>query len=681
MVATGCSAVASSHRLARLGPAGLRWVLGLLFLALAAPSAVLLLHTRTQLQWESLYRHRELAEQAVARVDAQLQRWIEAEEARGYADYGFLSVAGDPTRSQLLQRSPLAAFPPQADSPGLLGWFQVDAAGQFSSPLLPPAEVDPGRVGLASDDLAQRRARHDQLLDVLGRNRLVERRRLREPDEAEGGELRDNEDAAAYASLGSSSREEATQPKLAPAQVAFDQLNLAEPKSELRKQVSADERAGKADLGQEHDNDLAAGGRQASASAPVRSKRVEIGALPELQAPAAQSQEANAPQPLRIFESELDPFEFARLDSGHFVLFRRAWRDQQRSIQGALLDGDDFLQGVADAARGSGALADVSELELRWQGQSLRQLAAGAATDSGQVPRLLHRARLSAPLGGFELVWRVRELPPGPGASLVNWAGAVLFGVLLLGFGLLYRLAMRQLRLARQQQDFVSAVSHELKTPLTSIRMYAELLRAGWASDEKKREYYEFIHDESERLSRLIANVLQLARLEREALRLDLKPHTAAALFDLVRSRVQGQIERAGFEAELRLDPDCAGIEIAVDADALVQILINLVDNALKFSSRSQRRRVELSLRCEGSEALVFSVRDHGPGVPVSQRRRIFELFQRGGNELTREATGTGIGLALVQQLARGMDGEVECLAAEPGAEFRLRLPALRRDA
>jgi len=662
------------RRLQRLSPARLRWLLGLLFLALAAPSAVLLLQTRAQLQWESLYRHRELAEQAVARVDAQLQRWIEAEEARGYADYGFLSVAGDPTRSQLLQRSPLAAFPPQADSPGLLGWFQVDAAGQFTSPLLPPPGDEPERWGLGADELAQRQARHEQLFEVLGRNQLVERRRLRDLVAAEDAERSENEGYPSSLAL-SREREAAPAPSLAPAQIAFDQLNMAESKAELRKQAVADERAGKEDVGGESDRDLASIGRQYSASAPARSKRVEIGALPEIHAPAEAAETGGALPPLRIFESELDPFEFARLESGHFVLFRRVWRDGQRSIQGALLEGDAFLQGLADGARGGSALAAVSELELNWQGQVLRRVAALEADDPDRAPRLLHRARLSAPVGGFELVWRVRDLPPGPGASLVNWAGAVLIGVLLAGFLLLYRLALRQLRLARQQQDFVSAVSHELKTPLTSIRMYAELLRAGWASEDKRREYYDFIHDESERLSRLIANVLQLARLEREELRLDLKPHTAAALFDLVRSRVQGQIERAGFEAVMQLDASCADIERDVDADALVQILINLVDNALKFSARAERKRVELRLRCEGGEALVFSVRDHGPGVPPAQRRRIFELFQRGGSELTRETTGTGIGLALVQQLARGMGGEVECVAAEPGAEFRLRLP------
>ena len=92
----------------------------------------------------------------------------------------------------------------------------------------------------------------------------------------------------------------------------------------------------------------------------------------------------------------------------------------------------------------------------------------------------------------------------------------------------MYRLGVKQIRLTRQQQDFVSAVSHELKTPLTSIRMYGEILREGWADEEKKKTYYAYIHDESERLSRLISNVLQLARMTRNELRIDLKPVTVS---------------------------------------------------------------------------------------------------------------------------------------------------------
>jgi signal transduction histidine kinase len=235
---------------------------------------------------------------------------------------------------------------------------------------------------------------------------------------------------------------------------------------------------------------------------------------------------------------------------------------------------------------------------------------------------------------------------------------------------------LRQILLARQQQDFVSAVSHELNTPLTSIRMYAEILREGWSSDDKKREYYAYIHDESERLSRLIANVLQLARMERNELRLELKPVRVSVLMDLLRSKLASQVERAQFECNYVIDPAAAAREVSVDADAFVQIVINLVDNAIKFSAKAPRRAIDIGARLRGDKAVVFSVRDYGPGVEKSQVRKIFALFYRAGNELTRDTLGTGIGLALVRQLARAMHGEADVIQRDPGAEFVLVLPA-----
>ena len=124
----------------------------------------------------------------------------------------------------------------------------------------------------------------------------------------------------------------------------------------------------------------------------------------------------------------------------------------------------------------------------------------------------------------------------------------LLTGVFLGGFYALYRLAMGQLLLARQQQDFVSAVSHELKTPLTSIRMYGEMLKEGWAAKDKRQQYYEYIHDESERLTRLISNVLQLASITRNEPKLVMRSVTAGELMNSLEAKIPNQVHRAGFE-------------------------------------------------------------------------------------------------------------------------------------
>jgi signal transduction histidine kinase len=279
----------------------------------------------------------------------------------------------------------------------------------------------------------------------------------------------------------------------------------------------------------------------------------------------------------------------------------------------------------------------------------------------------------------MELVFSVRTLPAGPGAEVVTAVAAVLILVLCGGFLLLYRLGLRQIALARQQQDFVSAVSHELKTPLTSIRMYGELLRAGWVAEEKKTTYYAYIHDESERLSRLIDNVLQLARLTRNDLRLDLRPVRVAELLETIRPKVASSVERSGFRLNVSCVGETATAVVDVDPDAVSQILINLVDNAVKFSASAEQKVVDVDCRLGPRDRLLLSVRDYGPGVPKNQMCKIFRLFYRVDSGLTRETLGTGIGLALVRQLAEAMGGAVDVANREPGAEFTVALPRARR--
>jgi two-component system, OmpR family, phosphate regulon sensor histidine kinase PhoR len=176
-------------------------------------------------------------------------------------------------------------------------------------------------------------------------------------------------------------------------------------------------------------------------------------------------------------------------------------------------------------------------------------------------------------------------------------------------------------------------------------------------------------------LSRLIENVLQLARLTRNSQRFELRSSTVAELLDLVRSKVATQVERVGFSLVLRNETP-EGTSLVVDADCFTQIFINLIDNALKFSGGATHKSIEIAARRAGDGTVLLTVRDFGPGVPKAQMKKIFELFYRVENELTRETVGTGIGLALVRQLAMAMGARVDVRNCEPGAEFRLHFPA-----
>ncbi|MEA3277541.1 MAG: hypothetical protein U9Q81_20105 [Pseudomonadota bacterium] len=156
-----------------LDPRRPRFWLALFFLALAIPTAILIRQAYSQLKWEAFHQHRTMAEELTARIDGRFVRMIDAEEARSFADYGFLVVAGDPSAS-FLQRSSLSTYPVGSAIPGLVGYFQVDAAGAFSTPLLPPAGAAPSVYGISGGELDGRQALEVRIRTILSRNSLVE---------------------------------------------------------------------------------------------------------------------------------------------------------------------------------------------------------------------------------------------------------------------------------------------------------------------------------------------------------------------------------------------------------------------------------------------------------------------------------------------------------------------------
>lgn len=695
----------------------LKLVLAAFFVALAIPSVALVTQAYRQLRWEAFRQTQLLAEDLAARIDADLRTAVAAEEARSFGDYQFLVVEGD-AAANFVQRSPLSAFPVESAIAGAIGYFQVDANGELTTPLLPASEADAERYGISADERRARLALEATIRDVLVENRLLQRADARDGfgvmplDELFSRGQRSSPDEhpirSADAPRSAASRDDARNalpPPSAPgaaAQAAFDRLKAnveptvlgGAPPPVMNSQSQRVE-----NLALELPFATAAGELSATAASPAtdtatgaRQRRIEQGLAAEPDGPAERDERegqdtarsAEREYRVRMFESELDPFEVGVLDTGHIVMFRDARRDGQRYIQGLVIDRERFIdEAIASALAGS-SLDGVGELIVAYAGNVLG-IAGAAARASGTsvLPdtgatalegTLLHRARMAPPFGELELVFTVARLPQAPGSALLGWVTVILAAVLSGGVLLMYRFGVGQIRLTRQQQDFVSAVSHELKTPLTSIRMYGEMLKAGWADDAKKQVYYDYIHGEAERLSRLIENVLQLARLTRNAEAVELERVKAGELLAVVRSKVDTQVERSGFVLELQSDvPDA---ELLVNADAFTQVIINLVDNAVKFSASAERKVVEIACRRERDGGVLFTVRDYGPGIPKGQMKKIFELFYRPPNELTRETVGTGIGLALVRQLVSAMHGRVEVRNCAPGAEFRVSFPA-----
>ena len=168
---------------------------------------------------------------------------------------------------------------------------------------------------------------------------------------------------------------------------------------------------------------------------------------------------------------------------------------------------------------------------------------------------------------------------------------------------------------------------------------------------------------------------MRLSRLTRSDDEVTLQPHAVSEVIKTIEDTVKAQIERTEFDFALTVDDGVESAVVSADLDALCQVFINLIDNALKFSGDAEEKRIDMRCQTEG-ESVLFSVRDFGPGIPQDQLKKIFQLFYRSESELTRETVGTGIGLAIVQELVSTMGGSVDVMNKNPGAEFRVTLPS-----
>ncbi len=239
---------------------------------------------------------------------------------------------------------------------------------------------------------------------------------------------------------------------------------------------------------------------------------------------------------------------------------------------------------------------------------------------------------------------------------------------------LLHRDVRRETRVAALRSQFVSSVSHELKTPISAVRAFAELLDMGRVKSEQERaEYLRTIVGESERLSRLVDGVLEFSRIDQGKRVYRLQP---VALEEVLRSAARAldySLAQGNFELRTEVDP--AVPPVAADREALEQAVMNLLGNAMKYSGED--RRIDLSLSLEHNNA-VIRVRDRGIGIPLEEQSRIFERFYRATDSDQRNIPGTGLGLALVDHIVKAHGGRVavESLPGR-GSTFSILLPIL----
>ncbi|MGR9116192.1 MAG: sensor histidine kinase [Gammaproteobacteria bacterium] len=700
----------------------LRYWLLIFFFAMSLPVYFLLHKVYSQLENESWYRQRTQAEALVERIERKLQEKLQAEQDRPIAEYSFFNVLENPLlQSATVNLSPLAQLPPKTDIPGLVGYFQIDPDGSFHIPALPEIDGE-ARSGLGGEELAARLELKQRLRMLLVLNNAEKVQSI----DQEGGKDKKNDLAAEQQELANDRFDEYLRDAerdldAAPGLIANKKaaqrpdsdaarkksLTLSEEKlQQLNIETSLWQQKREQDqIGPYEQSNVASEYRQRSRKEKVKipdqslagaifnrsqappasaANEFEETATPHEQALGDSGQRKAEPaikQSLAIqqqaqvdilsFESEVSPLRLVTLGGRYLCFYRNAWNGQSRYVQGFIVD-EKFLYRLVQPLIDGVENRPLSSLLLVDQGNVLHRFKMTKA----ESELLLFRRSIAAPFQRMEIIVNTASLSNGSGRYVLDLVSIALALIIMAGFILFYRLGSGQIELAKQQRNFISSVSHELKTPLTSIRMYSEMLRADWVADEaRKQGYYDYIYFESERLSRLIGNVLQLARLDNHHKKMQLLEASAAQLLQQVQAKVTAQVDAAKYRLNLLFpENEPTDAEIKVDEDAFFQIMINLVDNAIKFSRQSDNHTIDIGYRIGGrGKELVFYVRDYGPGIDKVQRKKIFKLFYRAGDELTRTQPGTGIGLALVVQLAESMGAKVDQINRSPGAEFQVR--------
>ena len=671
----------------------IRVALLLLFVALLLPIGVLTWRALDGLAYERAARHQAVAERVFEEMERALSEFLAREEARPAAHYRFYLANGE--------RSPLASAPAE---PFVVGGFEIEVDGAIHTPLEP-------------DDVPAARARGDwppapETQRAIARVVAAVEAGYPEADLA----LRDD----ASAKLATATPESATLKSVAPPpgttqpvspalpEALTPQAGAAPPRDEgtaydvlQRFNRAARERGERKQKVEEES--LPRGSFEIASPSPSafpspaspRASLEKSGALgsvtseakegyalrepameaPEMMAPVAPKKRADAPSqappppqkpaptPARKIRVAVDPMQGRAAGEEHLLLVRSVQLGRESARQGLVLDRAALARWLERRALDESGLDEVAEVSFR-----ASDAPPPAAISDG---RFAFRHRFAEPFDALAADLWLAPLPgigsPGTIYALV----ALLGGVGAAGLFALHRMVSVTVGYAERRSNFVAAVTHELKTPLTAIRMYAEMLRDGLAPNEAKRaEYTRTITDESERLSRLIDNVLEFARLERGRREVSLQAGPVAPVLEEAVAKLASHAAREGFALELAVEPALPPVRF--DRDALLQVLFNLVDNAMKYARTAGVRRVVLEAR-RASAGVVVAVRDFGPGVAPAHLAHIFEPFYRGENELTRGTQGTGIGLALVRELAQRMGAQVVG-ANLPDGGFRVSL-------
>ncbi|MDE1464224.1 sensor histidine kinase [Spartinivicinus poritis] len=327
----------------------------------------------------------------------------------------------------------------------------------------------------------------------------------------------------------------------------------------------------------------------------------------------------------------------------------------------------DLINRLPDATYENNGLHQSSIRLLNDKSNTLYQWGSYSIDEGKQALRTRY---LSPPLANWKIAYFSNKSTLAKLSWVGSLAGLLAFAIALIGLGIyFYREQQREMFQAQQRVSFVNQVSHELKTPLTNIRMYAELLTDQlYEEDQQHNKYLKVITGESLRLSRLIENVLNFSRAQRNAIKINKAPGVVDECVKNTILAFEATLHNKGMQFEVSYTADKT---VYFDKGIIEQILNNLFSNAEKYAHEGKKISVATQLE---SDQCKITVQDYGPGIPDFAYNKIFEPFYRVSSKLTDGISGTGIGLTIAQQLAKLHGGELKLIESKVGACFVLSI-------
>jgi len=365
---------------------------------------------------------------------------------------------------------------------------------------------------------------------------------------------------------------------------------------------------------------------------------------------AEEKEEQTTPKP----ENSYAPMQTVITDDNTMFLFRKVVINDKFVNQGLAIDIKKLTRRISTDFYENQPISRYSSLTFSLA-ESGKTVYKTNVNNKGKI--LIVEHNFARPFGGLYAEMKFDSLPASPGRKTVFYMSIALIVIVLVGFTVIIKAMKVIMEHSARRSGFVSSVTHELKTPITNIGMYVEMLETGMAdTPEKEDKYYSILKSEINRLSKLIQNILEFSKLESRTRIMQMEKGELKNIINASVLLMDERIKQEGFVIIKRTEVDVAAI---YDHEAMLQILINLIDNSIKFSHDSPEKEITVSCR-EDKNMAVISVSDKGSGIPQNALGKVFDDFYRVDNSLTSRTKGTGIGLSLVKKLAEEMGGKAE---------------------